>query len=361
MNDFDSLFPNFLPQCLEMNRVLTPIAFVLFVVGVVSSTMTGQRSAGAYLRTIGRTLGYAAVLALLVNWGGEVATIMDQTVKQTLQANPGAVYAQYQKALEVKKTSGDERSWWDVLDGQAIFETAISAAMWLLGWLASVVVFYAYLIQKFVIYVAYGLAPIFIGFLAVRTLQSIGVAFLLGFVGVLCWPLGWGAASLLTAGLIDFMTDQSFFSLGAVAGGAGYGLQNLMGLAVLAIWLLSSTIAAPVLIQKAISTGAQIGGALIGTAATAGAAGATSGAAAAGALSAGGGWMGMLAGVAGGTAAATVGAAEASASGSSYSPMGNLLGSLASQRSASRRPGKPKKDDPTGDQAVREILEKQRS
>ncbi len=361
MGDFDTLFPNFLTQCLEMHRVLTPIAFICFVVGVVSSTVSGQRSAGAYMRTFGRTLAYAAVLALLATWGGEVATIVDTTVKETLKADPSAVFAQYQSALELKKGTESEKSWWDVLDGEALFETAISAALYLLGWLASVIVFYAYLVQKFTIYVAYGLAPIFVGFLAVRTLNSIGVSFLLGFAGVLCWPLGWGAASLLTAGLIDFMTDQSFLAAGGAGAGAAYGLQNLMGLAVLGIWLLTSTIAAPVLIQKAISTGAQIGGAMLATTATAGAAGATAGAGAAAAMSAGGGIMGTVAGIAGGAAAATVGAAEAAASGSSYSPMGNLLGSMASQRPARRKPPQPKKDDPTGDQAVRELLEKSRN
>jgi hypothetical protein len=282
-------------------------------------------------------------------------------VRDTLKASPAEVQAQYQKALEVKKGTGEERSWWDVLDGQALFETAISCVMWALGWIASVIVFYSHLVQKFVLYLAYALAPIFIGFLAVRTLHSIGVSFLLGFAGILCWPLGWGAASLVTAGLIDFMTDQSFFAAGGVGAGAGYGFQNLMGVAVLAVWLITTTIAAPVLIQKAISTGANISGALLATTAVAGAAGATAGTGAAAAISSGGGLIGGLAGIAGGAAAATVGATEAATTGSSYSPMGNLLGSLASQRGTSRRPPKPKKDDPTGDQAVRELLEKSRN
>jgi hypothetical protein len=67
-----------------------------------------------------------------------------------------------------------------------------------------------------------------VGFLAIRTLQSIGLTFLLGFAGVLCWPLGWGAAAIMTKGLIDFMADQSFFAVGAAAGAGGYALQNLM-------------------------------------------------------------------------------------------------------------------------------------
>ena len=259
MNDFDTLFPNFLNQCAEMNRVLTPIAFVLLAVGIISSTVTGHRSASAYLRTIGRTLAFAAVLAYLGTWGNEIGTVVDSTVKNTLKADPAGVYDQYQKALVVQKGTTGDKSWWDLLDAQAIFESVVSAFLIVLGFLASVIVFYAYLVQKFILYVGYALAPIFIGFLAVRTLHSIGVGFLLGYAGVLCWPLGWGAASLLTSGLIDFMTDQSFFSFGAIAGGAGYSLQNLMGLAALAIWLISSTIAGPIIIQKAIATGAQVG------------------------------------------------------------------------------------------------------
>ncbi len=365
MNDFNTLFPNFLNQCAEMNRVLTPIAFVLLAIGIVSSTISGHRSASAYLRTFGRTFAFAAVLAYLPTWSNEAATVVDTTVRETLRADPAAVYAQYQKALELKKgttpTGSGSKSWWDMLDAQAIFEAGISIVMYALGFLASVIVFYAYLVQKFILYVGYALAPIFIGFLAVRTLHSIGVGFLLGYVGVICWPIGWGAASLLTAGLIDFMSDQSFLASGGIGGAAGYGLQNLMGLAVLAIWLISSTIAAPVIMQKAIATGAQVGQALAATVTTAGVAGLTAGAGAAAALSAGGGAAAAAAGVAGGAAAATMGAAEASMSGSSYSPMGNLVGSLGGARGISRRPKRPKKNDPTGDDAVRELLLRSRN
>jgi hypothetical protein len=361
MNDFDTLFPNFLNQCAEMNRVLSPIAFVLLAVGIVSSTVTGHRSPGAYLRTIGRTFAFAAVLAYLPTWGNEVATIVDTIVKETLKADPSKVYDQYQQALALNQgtTGGSDsgsKSWWDTLTGQAIFEAIISGFLYVLGFLASVIVFYAYLVQKFILYVAFALAPIFIGFLAVRTLHSIGVAFLLGYAGVLCWPLGWGAASLLTSGLINFMSDQSFLSLGGVSGGASYGLQNLLGLAALAVWLIASTIAAPIIIQKAIATGTQVGQALTSTVFTAGVAGAAAGVGAAAVFGSRGGAGGFLAGGAGAATAATLGAAEASISGSSYSPLGNLVGTLGGSRSAPRRPRRPNKNDPTGDAAVRELL-----
>jgi len=362
MNNFDTLFPNFLNQCTEMNHVLTPIAFVLLALGIVSSTVTGQRSPSAYLRTIGRTLVFAAVLAYLPSWSNDIATTVDSTVRDTLHADPAGVYQQYQKTLAISKgttSSGSgSKSWWDVLDGQALFEAGISIILWVLGFIASVIVFYAYLVQKFILYVGYALAPIFIGFLAVRTLHSIGVGFLLGYAGVLCWPLGWGAASLLTSGLIGFMSDQSFLSLGGVSGSAGYGLQNLLGLAALALWLISSTIAAPIIMQKAIATGAQVGQALTTTAVIAGSAGAAAGVAAVTTIASGGGGALAGAGIAGGGAAAVLGAAEASMTGSTYSPLGNLVSSLGG--GMSRRPRRPKKSDPSGDEAVRELLQRSR-
>lgn len=362
MNDFNTLFPNFLNQCAELNRVLTPVACVLFVVGIVSSTVTGHRSPSAYLRTVARTGIYVAVLALLLTWGNETTAAIDRTVKQTLQADPGGVYNQYQKALTIQTgTSPQRKSWWDLLDSQALFEQLLSWFLWVVGWLASVIVFYAYLAQKFILYLAYGFAPLFIGFLAVRTLHSIGVSFLLGFAGVLCWPIGWGAASIMTKGLLDFMSDQSFFAIGGAGGALGYTFQNLLGVAALGIWLIFSTIAAPVIIQKAISTGAQIGQALAGGAVTAATAGVTSGMGAAASMAGGGGILATLGGLGVGAASAVAGTSEASLSGSSYSPMGSLLSSLAHQRRGSRKPPRNDSDDITGDKAAQEILRRQRN
>src|SRR5260370_18868747 len=126
MNNFDTLFPNFLNQCTEMNHLLTPIAFVLLAIGIVSSTVTGRRSPSAYLRTIGRTFAFAAVLAYLPTWSNEIVTTVDSTVRDTLHADPAGVYQQYQKTLAVNKgttasTSGS-KSGWDVPDWHALFD-----------------------------------------------------------------------------------------------------------------------------------------------------------------------------------------------------------------------------------------------
>jgi hypothetical protein len=67
MNDFNSLFPNFLKQCETLHEVLLPSAFVLLAVGMIVSIINGQRSAGAYLRTVARTLVLVILLTQLTD------------------------------------------------------------------------------------------------------------------------------------------------------------------------------------------------------------------------------------------------------------------------------------------------------
>jgi hypothetical protein len=259
---------------------------------------------------------------------------VDDTVKTKLQADPAKVFEQYQKTLELRK--GGDSSWFDKLfDSQALFESLISAVLWAFGWLASVIVFYAYLVQKFVLYLGYALSPILIGFLAVRTLQSIGTTYLLALTGVMLWPLGWGAAAIMTQGLLDFMTDQSFLTNSGLGGGAGYTLQNLLGVAVLGVWLIFSTIVAPVLLQKVISTGVQIGQALAAGVMNAATAAIHTGATTAASI---GSQSGMFPGLPGGALAGGATLAGSAMSGSTYSPMGalcTLIGTLRTDPHAS--------------------------
>ena len=283
----------------------------------------------------------------------------------------------YNSALAIQKSGNADKGWWDKIwsADAAIFEAIISGFMWLLGLLASVIVFYAYLVQKFILYIGYALSPIFVGFIAVRSLQSVGYQYVMGLVGVMLWPLGWGVASLLTNGLIDFMADQSFLQVvGGPLGNQAYSLQSLIGLAALAVWLIFSTIAAPVVLQTAISRGTQAGADLARGAAIAGGAAVTAGTSAANSAAlAGGGAIPALA--LGGAAGATA-LAGSSISGGQYSPMATLLGELGRSarpakqerggnkpeggRDEATRPPLPERynpQDPANDEQARRVVE----
>lgn len=272
MPDFNTIFPHFTERCVDLQRLLAPIAFLLLVGGLISATISGHRSSQSFVHTFGRMIVYIVLLTFLVTWGNTLTQIVDNTVKNVLKVDPTQIQNQYNAALELQKSGQEQKSWWEkVTDFSAsIFESLISACLWLLGWFASAIVFYAYIIQKVILYIGYALAPIFIGFLAFGTLRGVGTRYLLNLIGVMVWPLGWGVAGLVTEGLIDFMTDQSFLHDSSVVGGVGYTLQNLIGLGLLGIWIIFSTIAAPVIIQRSLVEGILVGSPLMSGAFAAG-------------------------------------------------------------------------------------------
>lgn len=370
MMDFNSLFPNFVSQCVQLKQLLTPVAYVLLVAGLISSILTGPRSGDAFMRAFTRTLVLVAVLTFLVSWGNTVTSVVDSTVKNVLHVDPTKIYDQYQTALQMQKTGDNNLTWWQKVFsiGADIFESLISAFLWVLGWIASAIVFYAYILQKVILYTGYALSPIFVGFFAFGSLYDIAKRYFLNLVGVMLWPLGWGVAGLITQGLIAFMTDQSFLHTGGLTGFSGYTFQNFIGAALLGIWLIFSTIAAPVIISKSISVGSLTGSHLMSGAATAGRSAVVTAATVGTAVASGGGSLAALGGVAAGTAAGLESLASTSAGMGSGSLISSLTGSFVSVRSKgasgqNNQDGKVanprfRDDDLTGDKAVAETLRK---
>ena len=202
------------------------------------------------------------------------------------------------------------------------------AVLWgilsLIGLIAQFLIWAAYIVQQFLVGLSYAFAPVFLALLAIRSTSNIGLRYIMGTVGIIAWPLGWAAASIGTSNLIDVATQQGLVVLTAV-----YGLQTILAAAMIGGWIIITTLIAPVVIQTAISTGAQIGSALLGGTLTAGAAAASAGASTAASLASGGaGAAGMLAG-AGASAAGSMAGSTMQGGGPPLS--GSLMQSLASK------------------------------
>jgi len=360
------MFPNFLTQCLSLKTLLTPVAFLLITGGLIASTIAHHRSGNAQLQAIGKVIVLIMLIVFLPTWGNQIVTIVSDTVTNTLQVDPAKIHDQYQAALQMKKSTNGNQSWWEkLINFPSIMEALVSGVFMILGWFASAIEWWAYILQTAILFIGYSLSPIFIGMLAFPSLQQTGRNYLLNLVGVMIWPLGWGVAGLITQGMIDFMTDQSFLS-SSTAPNTLYSLQNLMGLAFLGIWIIFSTIAAPVAIQKAIATGHSAVSGMFGGAFSAGRAAATTAAT----TFAGGGAAGIKSAIAAG-ALATAAGAESLATSSMGEGGGSLLGSLAqinnrAQERASDKEAQNQQrnfppNDPTGDKTVAGLIDKSRN
>src|ERR1039458_10887303 len=149
MGDFNSMFPNFLTQCLSLKTLLTPIAFLLITGGLIASTIAHHRSGNAQLQAIGKVIVLIMLIVFLPTWGNQIVSIVDDTVKNVLKVDPAKIHDQYQAALELKKSPAGNKSWWErVFNFPSITEGLMSVAFMLLGWIASTIEWWGYILQR---------------------------------------------------------------------------------------------------------------------------------------------------------------------------------------------------------------------
>jgi hypothetical protein len=288
---FVRLFPNFQTQCNTLYTALLPVTAVLLVAGLVANLRYRASSVGSLLRPIITTALIVMAVAMWDQWLNMASDAMG-TVIQQMDARPDAAAQKYVDILVAKENPQQKGGWFGLPSAAQMYEAVLWALLSLIGIIAQFIIWAAYILQQFLVGLAYAFAPVFLGFLALRSTSNIGVRYIMGVVGIIAWPLGWAAASIGTSNLIDVATAQGLVVMSNV-----YGLQTILAAAIIGGWIILTTLIAPVVIQHAIASGAQVGSALLGGALTAGAGAVTAGATTAATLgTAGVGTAGMLAG-----------------------------------------------------------------
>jgi hypothetical protein len=317
---FQRLFPNFQTQCTTLYTILLPVAVVLLVAGLIA-VVKQCSTPRAMVRPIISTMMIVMAIALWGEWTDDAKDAL-KTVVAKMDANPAQAAQRYVDILVSKEQPKEKAGWFGLPSTAQLYEAVLWGVLTLIGLVAQFLIWAAYIVQQFLVGLAYAFAPVFLGFLALRSTSLIGTRFIMGTVGILAWPLGWAAASIGTSNLIDVATEQGLVVMGDV-----YGLQTMLAAAVVGGWIIVTTLIAPVIIQSAISSGSQVGSALLGGALTAGAAAVSAGTTTAAALASGGaGAAGMLAGAG---AAASGSLAGSTMQGGGAPLSGSLMQSLA--------------------------------
>ncbi|MGE0414980.1 MAG: hypothetical protein AB7Q64_23450 [Verrucomicrobiales bacterium] len=301
---------------------LAPIAFVLIVFSLWSN-ISGNRSGAMYMRALAHAIVVVAVLSQFPEWLKLGERVVDSLVNDTLQANPAEVFEKYKAMTATASDDAEGGGFWHTIfsEGQ-IFRAVIAAMLWLVQFFAKAVVFIAYIIYKVVLAFAIAGSPMFIGFLCVRSLSGIGMKFLLVTVGILLWPLGWGFSSLVTDALLGIMADEGFASSTGLE-----AFKNFVAVAFAGLWIIFTTIAAPLVIQKMISEGTNAGAAFLSGGWRAARAGVQSAATTGASMAATG--VGAPLALAGAAGAGALASGSSALTGSNYSSIGEVAGNAA--------------------------------
>jgi len=111
-----------------------------------------------------------------------------------------------------------------------------------------------WLLQQVLAEVCFAVSPIFLGCLLLPPMGQMAARFFTNYIAVLCWPIGWGIANLVTVALLNLALNPS--------NNTGLGALNFFGGGFIwwigvGLWALFSSIAAPWLVTKALSAGEQ--------------------------------------------------------------------------------------------------------
>jgi hypothetical protein len=250
----------------RLYRLLVPVGALFLLAGFVGAVAHAHSPQDLFLALLRLTL----VIALIANFDAvtnEVQDFLHILITQELQADPASVVDQCVASLHAtwEAVHADQPSGWGLLTRYpaALFQHLIVGVVILVVWLAQILVFLAYLVQKLCLHMGYALAPLFLGFLMLPSLRAVGVHYLLSLAGVLLWPLGWAVASLVTQRLFQSMTDNALLVRPEFGTSLLFAARNLLAGLALAVWIILSTLAAPWAMQRAITGGVQIGSATL--------------------------------------------------------------------------------------------------
>ncbi|PWU19873.1 MAG: hypothetical protein C5B50_05435 [Verrucomicrobia bacterium] len=342
MNTVDQTFPGFVQACAALYGHLLPWAFILLLAAFIFEFWGGPPTAYGLLKFIVKLFLVVLVIANSNAFITNGQTFVQQWVEQNVPARPENVAARYQQQLALAQNAPESnQSFWSTLFSSNWFEAIIYAFLTLLSWLAMAAMYFIYAVQRAVLLVCWAVCPLLLPLLAVRPLSYLGLRHALRILAIMLWPVGNALAACFTDGLIGVAVDQNFLASHSISGSLGYGLQNLLAITVIAIWIIFSTVLAPAFVQKMVVGSPGAASAITQTASTLLSVGAP---ALGGAVA--WGWQ---------TVSSAAESKQTSTSTSSESPPPD---SPPGPPSSPPAPWQPGADDPTGDKEVSQLISK---
>ncbi len=338
MDDFDALFPTFKGSVEDLFSGLLVFAYLVMVIGLLLAAYRGTfGSLAEVVRTLIAIAVIAVVLGLVDEWVFFLGNTVQDGVIAELGTDPRETHTRFGEIIANPQDESEESSWYDfIFDTEAAVATALGRFLILIAAkIAWLIVWWAYVIQKGFLYFGVALLPLFLPMFLVNATRGIAIRYVLGIIGILLWPLGWAVANIMTEALLDNAADRTLFEFGGALGKASFGPQMIIFTIVASLWLVFSTIAAPVILARAVTTGSQIGAALLGG--FVGASGASLSGAVGGTMAAGGKGAAGLGGMVGGGAAGFVGG---SAGGGASMAIGAGLAAMSAASGSGQSPSK---------------------
>jgi hypothetical protein len=268
--------------CVRCSEVLQIIAFVIMFAGLllqVYKGMIGGDLSGMF-RQILVTGIIISIMPFYPEWMLAAQSALGSDLLSALEVDPLSVLTNFGESFA--EAPFDTNSAPDIIlgifDPLAWFEYfATAVGLFLMACIA--IIMYAlfwcgFQIQVIAIYLGSACAPIFLAMLVFEQTKDTGVKYHIGLISICFWPLGWGLGMLFTEAMMTsfgLAATIVLFITGPIGAIPFVGWMIQVGaiiifLLIIIVWLIVVLFAAPKIVSKAITTGANIGMGLISAA-----------------------------------------------------------------------------------------------
>ncbi|MGB0372825.1 MAG: hypothetical protein ACPGN3_15945 [Opitutales bacterium] len=256
MSNLENAFPELYRYAILLHDHVEPVVILLLVFAFlfrVASSMFGDDSQ-IFKAVLG--LGVAVVVIRLLPYLFNDIQLFAFAFIEQIDASPQKLHEDFAELLlSTDKGPEESQGFWDVFRGigTSVGEAIAYGFVYLCGQLAWAISFLLNWLQQ--IFMIYGLAvaPVFVGFYMHDNLRAIAGRFFLGMVSLASWPLGWAISNVFSRSLIDL-------SLGADGDLNSHAFWAIL---LLGLWVIFSSIAAPVAMHKMLTEGVSAGTSMI--------------------------------------------------------------------------------------------------
>lgn len=262
--------------CSKCSDALMIIAFTLAFAGLLMQAYKGMMSGdlSGIMRHIIMTGLVASIIPYYAEWFLAGQTAMGDDLLKALGVDPVSMLESFGSSFGDGPFEGgdapniildiiDPMAWFDYFCGiiGAFIMAIMAIVMYVFFWVG-------FQIQIIAIYLGSACAPIFMAMLLFEPTRDTAVKYHIGMVGLLFWPLGWGLGMLFANGVMTKGVELVAIILGPmtfvpIVNSVVEDFAIIVIVLIVIVWMLVTLFVAPKIIQKAVTTGAQIGMGLV--------------------------------------------------------------------------------------------------
>jgi len=252
MNSFESMFPGFIASCLKLNGLFLPLSMAILILSFAFFFWDRPRNPVDMAKFLVKLF----IIVLLITQSRTLINQAQAAVKAFVDTNidaaPENIAQRYKQALAQALNAPDleNKSFLQLLLSANFFQAIIFGVLTLVSFVGMAVWYYIYIFQKVCLYLCWTVIPIMFACFAIPQIYGVALRHLLRICGIIMWPLGWALCATVTDGLIDVMASQNVISDSSIINSLGNGLENLFAVALIALWVILSSVAAPAFIQR---------------------------------------------------------------------------------------------------------------